>query len=114
SVVQGTQVWLLGSQAGLAGSAQSRLVRQATHTPSVVSHSGVAPRHWLALVAEHWPQRPDNGGGWQAGRLGLVVQPRSSTQGAQACLTPSHSGSAGSGQSALVRQPTHRPALTSQ
>ena len=31
---------------------------QGTHVALAVSQAGVAPLHWLALVAEHWAQAP--------------------------------------------------------
>jgi len=31
---------------------------QGTHVPVPVKHTGVAPEHLVALVAEHWAQAP--------------------------------------------------------
>jgi hypothetical protein len=50
----------------------SLLVKQPTQVPAPVSQTGVAPLQRVALVAEHWPQRP---AGWQAG----IAPPHSSS-----------------------------------
>jgi hypothetical protein len=44
----------------------SPLLRQPTQVPDTVSHTGVAPLQRVALVAEHWPQAPDD---WHAGDM---------------------------------------------
>jgi hypothetical protein len=31
---------------------------QGTHVPVMVKQAGVAPEHWVALVAEHCPHEP--------------------------------------------------------
>ena len=60
---------------------------QGTQLPAAVLQTGVAPEHWAALVAEHWPQLPD---GWQAG----VAPPHSlsAAQARQVCVAVLHTG----------------------
>jgi hypothetical protein len=60
---------------------------QGTHTPGPTSQAGVAPEHFVALVAEHWPQAPLT---WQAG----VAPPHSPSppHARQACEAPSQTG----------------------
>jgi hypothetical protein len=57
SLVQPRHVCVAGSQTG-ATAPQSALPRQATHTPLVVSHSGVPPVQRIMFVAEHCVQAP--------------------------------------------------------
>jgi hypothetical protein len=57
SVVQPTQVCVARLHIGVAAP-QSPFVRQATQTPLVISHRGVAPVQAARFVAEHCVQAP--------------------------------------------------------
>ncbi|MFL5303689.1 MAG: hypothetical protein ACJ8F1_00675 [Polyangia bacterium] len=56
---QPRQVCVPPSQTGVVP-LQSALARQRTHLPAPVSHSGVAPVHWVLLLTEHCPHAPDD------------------------------------------------------
>jgi hypothetical protein len=57
SAVHAWQVWVVPLHTGVVPE-QSALARHVTHVLVAVKHSGVAPVHAVALVAEHWPQAP--------------------------------------------------------
>jgi hypothetical protein len=80
---------------------QSAFAVQRTHTPAVVSHTGVPPVHFVVLPAEHWPHAPD---GSHAG----VVPPHSPSppQARQVRNAGSQMG-VEPAQSPFARQPTH-------
>ena len=105
SPVQPRQVRKAGSQTGVVPP-QSALARQPTQALVVVLQTGVAPeqfellRHWtqvavlvlqtevvpvqsVLLVAEHWPQAPED---WQAGAVD--GQSASAAQARQVCVEP--------------------------
>ena len=96
---QPRQVWLVPSHTGVVP-LQSALATQRTQVPDAVLQTGVAPVHWVALPAEHWPHAPVD---WQAG----VVPPHSPSP-----LQPRQVRKAGSQigvvppQSAFATQPT--------
>jgi hypothetical protein len=56
---QPRQVWVPPSQTGVVP-LQSALARQRTHLPAETLQSGVPPVHWVLLIAEHWPQAPED------------------------------------------------------
>jgi hypothetical protein len=83
--------------------AHSPFVKQPTQVPDSVSHTGVAPPHRVALVAEHCPQDP---AGWQAGDM--PPHSSSATQDRQPCKIGSQTGFAPV-QTALSRHSTQTP-----
>ena len=92
-------MWLVPSHTGVVP-LQSALATQRTHVPVAVLQTGVAPVHWVALPAEHWPQAPL---GSQAGLVPLhSLSPLHERQvrnaGSQMGVVPP--------QSALATQPT--------
>jgi hypothetical protein len=86
---------------------QFALLMHGTHTPAAVSHAGVAPTHWLAFVAEHWPHAPD---AWHAG----VAPPQSVSawHASQRCVPVLQAGVVPE-QVALLVHCTHTPAAVS-
>jgi hypothetical protein len=62
-------------------------VRQGTQAPVAVKHTGVEPEHFVALVAEHWPQAP------LASQAGAEVGHWTSVaQGRHVCVVASQTG----------------------
>ena len=51
------QVWVAVLHTGVVPE-QLAFEMQATQAPTLLSQAGVAPVHFAALVAEHWPQAP--------------------------------------------------------
>jgi hypothetical protein len=78
-------------------------VRQPTHVAVEGLQTGVAPVHWLPLLAEQLPQAPLV---WQAG----VAPPHSPSpaQPRQVCVPASHAGAVPP-HWAAVTHPTHVP-----
>ncbi|HVR01926.1 MAG TPA: hypothetical protein VMT47_07335, partial [Polyangia bacterium] len=107
SAAQGRQVWVTRSHTGVVP-AQSAPEAQATHVPVARLQARVAPVHWVAFVAEHWPQAPP---GWQAG----VAPPQSASaaHARQVWVAVLQTGVAPE-QSASRRQRTQTPAVISQ
>ena len=86
SLEQAPQTCVVPLQIGVVPE-QSALLRQLTQVPLPVKQNGVVPVQALALVAEHWPQAPDD---WQAG----VAPPHSPSplQARQAWVAVLHTG----------------------
>ena len=79
---QPTQALVAVLQTGVAPE-QFALLRHWTQVAVLVLHTDVVPVHSVLLVAEHWPQAPDD---WQAGAA--AGQSASAAQARQVCVEP--------------------------
>ncbi|HEX4405119.1 MAG TPA: hypothetical protein VH560_09855 [Polyangia bacterium] len=107
SSAQVRQACVVPSQTGVAPE-QSADDTHATHTPSVASHSAVAPEHAAAFVVEHAPHAP-------LGSHAAVVPPHSpsASQPRHTCVTPSQTGLVAVVHALAARQATHVPPVVS-
>jgi hypothetical protein len=107
SLVQPRQVCVAPSQTG-ADAPQSASLRQATHAPTVVSHSAVPPVQRVVFVAEHCVQAP-------VAKHAGVVPPHSASpaQARQTFVASSQTGVVPP-QGAFDAHGTHVPLLTRQ